>query len=228
MTTKIPMPSSEDPDLLLPWLATGRLEGREAARLAEVVERDPERARHYELVRDELSETIRLNEDLGAPSGRASAQLFKLIDAEGGRPMPAAHGMAKLSGWFSGRAASLRPAPRLWLAAAAVIIVAQGAVLTTVVSRNGSGAGTYQTASGPQVGLGPGSFALVSFAPDATAAQITRLLEKTGASVVRGPSGGLFTIRLSDRALPLEEIERSLAKLRENSSLVLFAAPTQP
>jgi hypothetical protein len=43
---------------------------------------DPELAPHYDLVRQELAETIHLNERLGAPSARAMEKLFTAIDAE--------------------------------------------------------------------------------------------------------------------------------------------------
>jgi hypothetical protein len=46
---------------------------------------DRELARRYELVRKELTETIRLNETLGAPSARAMEKLFAAIDAEEAR-----------------------------------------------------------------------------------------------------------------------------------------------
>ncbi len=229
MTAKDPVPAPEEADLLMPWLATGRLGARDAARLGDDMERNPERARQYELVREELAETIRLNEDQGAPSGRAAAQLFRLIDAERAKATPARRPLAGLTGWFGGATAAFRPAPRAWLAvAAALVIVAQGGLLATLVLRDTGHPGAYQTASGPQMALGPGSYALVSFAPNATAAQIAGLLESSKASIVRGPSGGLFTIRLADQTLTPEEVERRLGKLRENAAVVLFAAATQP
>ncbi|MGB9066527.1 MAG: hypothetical protein WCC80_24545, partial [Pseudolabrys sp.] len=43
---------------------------------------DSELARRYELVREELAETIRVNEMLGAPSARAMEKLFAAIDAK--------------------------------------------------------------------------------------------------------------------------------------------------
>src|SRR5262245_4612550 len=49
-----------------------------SGRLAE----DGELARRYELVREELAETIQLNETLRAPSARAMEKLFAAIDAE--------------------------------------------------------------------------------------------------------------------------------------------------
>jgi hypothetical protein len=70
---------------LLPWHATGTLSRRDADRVKQVLAGDRELARRYELVRKELTETIRLNETLGAPSARAMEKLFAAIDAEEAR-----------------------------------------------------------------------------------------------------------------------------------------------
>jgi hypothetical protein len=43
---------------------------------------DSELARRYDVVRQELAETIRFNETLGAPSARAMEKLFAAIDVE--------------------------------------------------------------------------------------------------------------------------------------------------
>jgi hypothetical protein len=66
---------------LLPWHATGTLSRRDADRVKQVLAGDRELARRYELVSKELTETIRLNETLGAPSARAMEKLFAAIDA---------------------------------------------------------------------------------------------------------------------------------------------------
>jgi hypothetical protein len=67
---------------LLPWHAAGTLVRRDAERVEQALAEDGELARRYELVREELAETIRLNETLGAPSARAMEKLFAAIDAE--------------------------------------------------------------------------------------------------------------------------------------------------
>src|SRR5215467_7822701 len=67
---------------LLPWHATGTLSRRDADRVEQALAGDRELARRYELVRQELAETIRLNETLGAPSARATEQIFAAINAE--------------------------------------------------------------------------------------------------------------------------------------------------
>jgi hypothetical protein len=67
---------------LLPWHAAGTLDRRDAERVERALAEDGELARRYHLVREELAETIRLNEMLGAPSARAMEKLFAAIDAE--------------------------------------------------------------------------------------------------------------------------------------------------
>src|SRR5262245_2171833 len=67
---------------LLPWHAAGTLDRRDAERVERALAEDSELAQRYELVREELAETIRLNETLGAPSARAMEKLFAAIDAE--------------------------------------------------------------------------------------------------------------------------------------------------
>ena len=66
---------------LLPWYAAGTLGRRDAERVERALAEDGELAQRYELVREELAETIALNEKLGAPSARAMEKLFAAIDA---------------------------------------------------------------------------------------------------------------------------------------------------
>jgi len=64
---------------LLPWHAAGTLSRRDTDRVEQALADDPELARRYDLVRQELAETIHLNERLGAPSARAMEKLFAAI-----------------------------------------------------------------------------------------------------------------------------------------------------
>ena len=75
-------PERQDIEALLPWHAAGTLSRRDAERVEQALASDRELARRYELVREELDETIHLNETLGAPSARAMEKLFAAIDAE--------------------------------------------------------------------------------------------------------------------------------------------------
>jgi hypothetical protein len=70
---------------LLPWHAAGTLDRGDAERVERALAEDGELAQRYALVREELAETICLNESLGAPSPRAMEKLFAAIDAEEAR-----------------------------------------------------------------------------------------------------------------------------------------------
>jgi len=70
---------------LLPWHAAGTLSRREADLVERALAGDIELAQRYDLVRQELAETIHLNETLGAPSERAMEKLFAAIQAEEAR-----------------------------------------------------------------------------------------------------------------------------------------------
>ena len=81
MNTNTAQSEPDSVEALLPWHAAGTLNARDMRRVEDALARDPVLARQYAAVRDELAETIHLNEDLGAPSARAMQKLFAAIDA---------------------------------------------------------------------------------------------------------------------------------------------------
>src|SRR5258706_13340459 len=81
-------PEHQEIEALLPWYAAGTLSRRDANRVEQALAGDRELARQYDLVREELVETIHLNETLGVPSARAMERLFAAIDAEEARAQP--------------------------------------------------------------------------------------------------------------------------------------------
>jgi hypothetical protein len=78
-------PERHEIEALLPWHAAGTLSRRDADRVEQALAGDRELARRYDLVREELAQTIELNETLGAPSARAMEKLFAAIAAEEAR-----------------------------------------------------------------------------------------------------------------------------------------------
>jgi len=102
-------PERQEIEELLPWHAAGTLSRRDAQRVEEALAQDPELARRYALVRDELGETIHLNETLGAPSARALEQLFAKIDAEPARRQGSFNASLNLGSRISEFFASLTP-----------------------------------------------------------------------------------------------------------------------
>src|SRR6185369_82080 len=112
----------EDVELLLPWHAAGTLSRRDAARV--------------ELVREELGEAIRLNENLGAPSARTMEALFAKIDAEPKREMKSTF---QLGAWLTEMFASFSPRTLAYGAtAAALAIVLQAGILAGVFVKQGT------------------------------------------------------------------------------------------
>ena len=91
-------------------------------------------ARRYELVREELAETIHLNETLGAPSARAMEKLFAAIDAEEARS-PAAGAPSISAQRVSGIVIGFTPRTLAWTAtAAALAILAKAAIIAGVAA----------------------------------------------------------------------------------------------
>src|SRR5665647_952412 len=109
-----------DVEELLPWHAAGTLSRSDARRVEDALAHDPELARRYALVRDELGETIHLNETLGAPSAHAMEKLFAKIDAEPARkPAVSLNLGARVADFI----ASFSPRTLAWAASAAAIAI---------------------------------------------------------------------------------------------------------
>ena len=207
---------------LLPWHAAGTLSRRDAERVEAALKRDPELARRFEMVRDELGATIQLNETLGAPSARAMTDLFARIDAEPNRA-PRALGLgARVASFFG----SLTPRTMAYASAAAVLaIVLQAGVIGVMVSKSGSGG--YETASAPTTAPGVGAFTIIRFAPQATMDDITKFMEMNKFNVVAGPTaGGLYKVRVGDASLAAGDLNALVKKL-QSDKVVGFVAPTR-
>jgi hypothetical protein len=216
-------PEREDIEALLPWHAAGTLNRRDTQRVEQALAADKDLARQYEAVREELAETIRLNESLGAPSARAMEKLFTAIDAEAPR-RARSPGLtvrfAEFLAGFSPRGLALASG------AAALAIVLQAGVIAGVVIKD-RGA-TFDAASHGQTAALSGSFALVRFAPEATAADITRFLETNKFTVVDGPKpGGMFKVKVADASVSKEEVDRIMARIQADR-LVGSVLPSTP
>src|ERR1700743_2955346 len=126
---------------LLPWHAVGTLSRRDAERVERALASDAELARRFALVREELSETIHLNESLGAPSARAMEKLFNAIEAEGAIKRKPALGFdlrTRVSEFF----ASFAPRTLAYASgAAALVILLQAGVIGGMALNNGTNRG---------------------------------------------------------------------------------------
>ena len=217
-------PEREEIEQLLPWHAAGTLSRRDALRVEEALARDPELARRYALVREELGETIHLNETLGAPSARALEKLLDKIDIEPVRRQPTPFSPGNRIAEFLAR---LSPRTLAWSASAAALAIVLQAGLIAGVMLNESKSPSYQTASAPASDQAAGAFALIRFAPQASADDVTKFLEANKLSIAAGPmAGGLFKVRVAVTGIPKAELARIVKKLQEDK-VVGFIATTE-
>ncbi|MFY9893010.1 MAG: hypothetical protein WAK63_02625 [Xanthobacteraceae bacterium] len=209
---------------LLPWHATGTLEDGDRERVEAALAKDPELARRYKLVREELAQTIHLNETLGAPSPRAMAALFAKIDAEPARRPAASLNLPARIGEFF---AALSPRTLAWSAsAAAFAILLQAGLIAGILLKERSSSG-YETAAAPTTMSGKGDYVLIRFQPQASAADITKFLETNKLSIAAGPSaGGLYRVRIAEAKLPQADAER-MVKTLQLDPVVGLIVPTK-
>jgi anti-sigma-K factor RskA len=215
----------EEIEGLLPWHAAGTLSRREAQKVEQALADDADLAIQYATIQQDLVETIGLNESLGAPSARAMQKLMADIEADVSTARRAQKSF-NFGAWLSDKVSSFSPRTLAWSAtAAALAVVLQGGLLAGmfVSERQGS---NFLTMSAPveQV-VKDGTYAMISFAPQATAGEITKLLETYKISVVEGPAGGVYKVRLAVTSLPKEEVAKVLKRLQDENS-VRFVGPT--
>ncbi len=217
-------PEPPEIEALLPWYAAGTLSRRDANRVERALADDRELARQSDLVREELMETIHLNETLRPPSARAMERVFAAINAEDAR-VPRQGRWFDLGSRIFEFLSSLTPRTlaRSAMAAALAILLQAAVIAVVVVKEQGS-------PSGPELASAPsdGSYAVVRFAPQATADDITKFLGAYKATVVEGPlRGQLYRIRLSETKLPKEEVGKIVRQMQSESNVVNFIAANE-
>ena len=213
-------------EALLPWYASGQLPLKEHRRIDTALKHNEVLRSRLALVREEMNETIRSNEALGAPSPVTLDRMMDLIDAEPTRARSPGASVRRLVAKVDDFMTNLAPQTlRYGAALAAVLIVAQGVIIgATYFAGN---APRYVSASGDGAqGTVVGTFALVKFSDKATAKDISALLSRLNATIVAGPKpGGVYRIRLSAKALQGEAKARAMASLRDNKGLVELVLP---
>lgn len=206
----------EDLETLLPWHAAGTLNRRDAERVEKALAADHELMRRFNLAREELNETIHLNESLGAPSARCMEKLFAAIDAEPVRkPKVSFNPTARFASFIAGFS------PRtlaLATAAGALAIVLQAGVITTGLIQHEAGTqvAKQETVSHTDLAsadVSDGTLAAIRFSPKAEVSQITTFLLNNKASMIDGPTtaGGMYTIRLPETGKAKEDHIRQMA-----------------
>jgi anti-sigma-K factor RskA len=200
-------------ETLLPWYAAGTLRRRDRQRVEDALRYDPALAHHADLVREELAETISFNESLGVPSARCMDRLMAAIDAEttAARKRSSARAVA---GQFAAIIAGFSPRTLAVAASFAVAAIALQAFL--LVSMATKPQITFETAGLNTTASGHGTFAMVRFAREASAGEITRFLEEYQATLVDGPKpGGFYRVRITMKSLAKEELAHIVSRMRQ-------------
>ena len=222
-------PERQEIEALLPWHAAGTLSRGDAERVERALSCDRELARRFDLVREELHETIHLNELLGHPSSRAADRLFAAIEAEGARA-PARRSF-DLAGRVAAFLSSLTPRTLAYAAgAAALVVLVQSAVMTSVLLKSpvGTSVAVKDQGEGPTLASHPScltSCVIVRFAPQATAAEISRFLNAHKAEFVGKSNNGNFTLQLTET--PKSDTVKAVLRMQGETKMVDFVAAVE-
>ncbi len=211
--------------LLLPWYAAGTLSASESRRVAAAIAREPELAQRLDDVRDEAAETLLANESIAAPSRRVADKLFADIDAELAKNPRAYAPRFSLSSWFSEKAEAMRPRTLAFAGAAAALIIAvqAGFIVSNVADQSGNDGPTLATAVDPIAA--PGPQLLVNFQPTATVGDIEGLLKQAGGTIVNGPEAGLYRVKIGPSSIDQAGVDKIIELLRDKPEIVRFVAP---
>ena len=211
-------------EALLPWYAAGTLRRRDRQRVEAALLNEPGLARQAELAREELAETIACNESLGVPTARAMDRLMAAIDEETlavRKPTSA----RVVAGRFATFIAGFSPRTLAIAASVACLAIAlQATVLVSLLTKPAA----EQGIAANDTARGRGSYAMVRFAREASAAEITRFLENNQATLVDGPRpGGVYRVRIAVSKLAKDEFARIVSRMRQDR-VVASAEPVEP
>jgi hypothetical protein len=214
---------------LLPFYATGKLSLEDMRRVELALTNDSELRRELALVEEEQGATVEANERLGLPSARSADRFFAMLEAEPARTTPRA--LAKdFFSWLGDRLLSFAPRQMAYAGvAAALLLVAQAGYIGVLLERSGGG-GIFEPAF-PPGGRGPdgveGTFAEVTFQPEAKSGDISRFLISVRARIVDGPRGGdVYKVRIGKEDMSKADRDAAIAKLLAEKSVVRTASPS--
>jgi len=218
------MSEREEIEALLPWHAAGTLSRRDAQKVEQALASDTDLATQYSLIRDELVETIGLNESLGVPSARAMQKLMADIEADAStaRRTPSSFNLGE---WLSEKLSSFSPRTLAWSAsAAALAIVLQAGLLAGMFVNERQGDAGFKTASVERNLAVKPTEAMIGFTSQANIAEITKLMQTYKMAIVDGPASDMYTVRFAMTGMPKEELGRVLKQLQDEKT-VRFVYP---
>ncbi len=211
----------EEIEMLLPWYVTGRLDSADKARVDSMLARDVELRRQLELIREEQTANITVNEQIAAP---------RTLNVERGVASVAANTTLGMRRSGAGLMEQIRefftmPSPRavrVASAAALAILLLQTATIGSLIFQRDSA--SHVTASGGSADQG--STVIVKFVDGTPAQSIASTLSQLDATIVDGPKpGGTFVLRIGPQTLPKAERDAKIDALRKASGVIGLVMP---
>ena len=214
----------DDIETLLPWHAAGTLSPRDARRVEDALARDPELAKRYALVREELGEAIRLNESprrafdprdgcaVQEDRCRAGAPAARLAQSRATRGGVLRLAVTAHAGVVGDRRGDRDPAA--------------GRIAGRARSEQG---GEPLAAIRPLPLLAPRRSTAASSWPGSRHRRVPpispRFLQANNLAIVNGPvAGGLYRLRVSETKMPKEQLAERARQLQQDKRVELIAA----
>lgn len=206
---------------LLPWYVSGKISAADKTRVDDYLAAHPDARRQLALAREEADAVFAVNQEIVAPR----AALDKLRSTMASKPSVRLHAVqASLLDRIGVFLGSLTPRQLAYAGIAAVAAVVLQTATIGALMRVVPGGG-YETASGPAVKAGQGTFALVSFQPAIPAGTLSAYLAENGYVIVEGPkAGGIYRLRISNTIMTDAEVDALLQKLKARNDMVSFAS----
>ena len=204
----------------------GKLTDKENQQIETFIENNPDCAFQLELAREELDEVVYANEIAGQPSSGALDRLLSDIQKEPGASRATKQSSFSLSDIFSIFSPNFASYA---LPAALAVIIMQAVTLGVVLQKPSESPVSYKTAS-KKTGEAKltGSFAFVLFAPDASAKEISDLLNKFNAQIIEGPKPNqMYKVKLAAKKLPTEDVAKIVNSLKGEGKVIKLILPAK-
>ena len=230
MTTRNPIQNANERRAiseLLPWYVTGKLAAADMARVEAALAADETLRDELEIVREDQDVALSLSDKMPMPSARVLDQLMKQVEAEPAKfAHVAARAKASFADWLGEKLALLSPRTLAYAtgAAALALVIQAGIIGSTFIGSPP----LFQTASHhPNAGVpAEGTFVLIGFNTEATAGDMTKLLDQVRGTIIDGPRhGGFYRVRIGNQGMSQAELDRVLTTLRGENRTVRFVGP---
>jgi hypothetical protein len=209
---------------LFPWYATGKLKNDERLEVEKALARFPELRAQLALAREEITQTVNLNEAVAMPRAGATDRFMASLQKDArSHVIEKSPPIKRLLDWLALQSVG----PARWAVAAGVlaVLIQPIAIGVLVTERQ---VGGFRTATGGTESPAGGSLVFVRISDSTTLASLNERLTSLGATIVDGPkAGGLFTLRIGPNDIPVADREMKIAALKASIDIFSFVGPAQ-